>query len=157
VDPDPDLDGLDPALGVTVVEAALDVDRALERPQRAVELHQEAVAGGLDLPAPVGGQEGPDHVRLVAEQVEGAGLIGLGRCGVPDRVGEHDRGETPVGGHVAESGPLRLTYPRRDDDARTVRGVAATALRGSGERGDRPESSSWEGTPGALELDPSGR
>ena len=89
---------LDPAgrrhVGVAPRHAALDLDRALHRVGNALELDQQAVAGGLDDAAPVLGDRRVDQLEPVGlEARERAGLVGLHQPAVADHVGRQNRGQ----------------------------------------------------------------
>ena len=62
----------------------------------ALELYQEGVAYGLDLPASVPGKKGPDKRSLFLQELHCEGLVSLSQGCVTDGVGEHDCGESAL-------------------------------------------------------------
>src|ERR1700691_4577246 len=94
VDTNTQLDGRYPRLRVPFVEMLLNIDSALDRLQRAVELRQEPIAHGFDLSSMVGAEERANECRLFVPESEGGRLAGLSRRCRADHVGEHNGGET---------------------------------------------------------------
>jgi len=63
------------------VPMLVDVDRALDGLQGAVELHRETVARRLDLPSLVGRGEGTNELFRLPYQLQGARVIDRSRSG----------------------------------------------------------------------------
>src|SRR5207247_9772508 len=71
---------------------------APNRPRRAVERREEAVAGGVDLFAPRSHQLAPNEGMVALEQFSPPRVAYFHRChGGANDVGEHHRGQHPVG------------------------------------------------------------
>ena len=87
--------------GVALGHRLLHLDRAAHRIDDAGKLHQHAIAGGLDDPAPVLGDLRID--QLAAERLEafeGAFLVRPHQPRIPRHIGGKDRGEAARLAHV---------------------------------------------------------
>ena len=79
---------------VEFFQRCLNLNRALDRSQRAAELDQEGVANGVDFPASIFRQKGPDKFPLLIEKPHGKRFISLSKRGETNHVREHKRGES---------------------------------------------------------------
>ena len=77
-------------------DSFLDAERALERIDRARELGEDAVAGGVGDAAAMLRDEAIRDIAMGAEQAQRAGLIDVHQAGVAGHVGAEYGGETPL-------------------------------------------------------------
>ena len=125
---------------------------AADRPGRAVEGGEEAVAHRLHLAAAVQGELAPDRGVVALEQLPPAAVAELGRLlGRADDVGEEDRRQRPFGfaGAAAADEELLDLVEQRVDVAGERQVVLARAARRSGRRGS-PRPSSGPGAAGTI-------
>ena len=95
----------------------LDLDRGLDRLDRARELGQQRIAGCIDHPAAVARHQADNDVAIGFERLDGGCLVGRHQTGIADRVRAQDRGQLATAvawvGHrlLQEETDRKLTLP----------------------------------------------
>ncbi len=86
-------------VGIALGLGALDLDRAAQRIDHAVELDQQPVAHGLDQPAVMGGDLRLEHLVQVGLKARARPfLVGLAEAAIAGDIGDHHGGEPALHG-----------------------------------------------------------